>query len=132
MELIDLVNSVVILISNDLTHMVNFPLGSLIVTLKSPALLGLFLSSEASVCSTKTFPSIGKFWSCGCLIFHRFSVKLKTGCPISLKAYDYSRADWDGLCDHLRDVPWEDILKFGASTATSDFCEWFQVRNLSS
>ena len=20
-------------------------------------------------------------------------------------AYDYSRADWDGLCDHLRDVP---------------------------
>ena len=20
--------------------------------------------------------------------------------------YDYSRADWDDLCDHLRDVPW--------------------------
>ena len=59
MELIDLVNSVVILISNDLTHMVNFPLGSLIVTLKSPALLGLFLSSEASVCSTKTSPPLG-------------------------------------------------------------------------
>ena len=25
-------------------------------------------------------------------------------------AYDYSRADWDGLHDHLRDVPWEDIF----------------------
>ena len=24
-------------------------------------------------------------------------------------AYDYSRADSDGLLDHLRDVPWEDI-----------------------
>ena len=24
-------------------------------------------------------------------------------------AYDYSRADWDGLCDHLRDVPWGGI-----------------------
>ena len=22
-------------------------------------------------------------------------------------AYDYSCADWDGLCDHLRYVPWE-------------------------
>ena len=24
--------------------------------------------------------------------------------------YDCSCADWDGLCDHLRDVPWEDIF----------------------
>ena len=39
-------------------------------------------------------------------------------------AYDYSHADWDGLCDHLRDVPWEDIFKPSASTATSEFCEW--------
>ena len=22
--------------------------------------------------------------------------------------FDYSRADWKGLHDHLRDVPWED------------------------
>ena len=22
-----------------------------------------------------------------------------------LQCLDYSRADWDGLCDHLRDVP---------------------------
>ena len=26
-------------------------------------------------------------------------------------AYDYSLAYWDGLCDHLRNVPWEDIFK---------------------
>ena len=42
-------------------------------------------------------------------------------------AYDYSRADWDGLRDHLRDVPWEDIFKPGASAAASEFCEWVQV-----
>ena len=43
-------------------------------------------------------------------------------------AYDYSCADWDGLHDHLRDVPWDGIFKLGASTAASEFCEWFQVR----
>ena len=42
-------------------------------------------------------------------------------------AYDYSRADWDGLRDHLRDVPWEDIFKFGASAAASEFGEWIRV-----
>ena len=42
-------------------------------------------------------------------------------------AYDYSCADWDGLCDHLKDVPWEDIFKLSASTAASEFCERVQV-----
>ena len=42
-------------------------------------------------------------------------------------AYDYSRADWDGLRDHLRDVPWKDIFKLSASAAASEFCEWVQV-----
>ena len=41
-------------------------------------------------------------------------------------AYDYFCADWDGLCDYLRDVPWEDIFKLSASAA-SEFCEWVQV-----
>ena len=47
--------------------------------------------------------------------------------PFHRIAYDYSRADWDGLHDHLRDVPWEDIFKLGAFAATSEFCEWVQV-----
>ena len=42
-------------------------------------------------------------------------------------ACDYSRADSDGLRDHLRDVPWEDIFKLSASAAAIEFCEWFQV-----
>ena len=62
-------------------------------------------------------------------------VSVSTDFPISSKqdsrfhrvAYDYSCADWDGLRDHLRDVPWEDIFKLSASVAASEFCEWFQV-----
>ena len=42
-------------------------------------------------------------------------------------AYDYSCADWDGLDDHLRDVPWENIFKLSASAAASEFFEWVQV-----
>ena len=42
-------------------------------------------------------------------------------------AYDYSRANWGGLRDHFRDVPWEDIFKLSASAAASKFCEWVQV-----
>ena len=36
-------------------------------------------------------------------------------------------ADWDGLRNHLRDVPWENIFKLSASAAASEFCEWVQV-----
>ena len=42
-------------------------------------------------------------------------------------AYNYSHADWNGLCDHLRDVPWEDIFKLDPSAAASEFYEWVQV-----
>ena len=42
-------------------------------------------------------------------------------------AYYHSRADWDGLRDHLRDVLWEDIFKLGTSAAASKFCEWVRV-----
>ena len=49
------------------------------------------------------------------------------GYPVSSQAYDYSCADWGGPCDHLRDVPWQDIFKLGASAAASKFCEWVQV-----
>ena len=48
--------------------------------------------------------------------------------PFYRIAYDYYHADWDGLPDHLRDVPWEDIFKLGASATASEFCEWAQVR----
>ena len=37
-------------------------------------------------------------------------------------AHKYSHADWDGLCDHLRDVLKEDIFKLGVSAADKEFC----------
>ena len=56
-ELIDLVNSVVI--SNNFTQNVNFPTGIPDCGSHSPALLDLFLSSDASVCSTIVFLPLG-------------------------------------------------------------------------
>ena len=38
-------------------------------------------------------------------------------------AYDYSHADWDSLCDHLRDVPWEHILKYSSSASSPKMVE---------
>ena len=42
-------------------------------------------------------------------------------------AFDYSRADWDGLRNHLRYVPWEYVFKLGASSATNDIYEWVRA-----
>ena len=39
---------------------------------------------------------------------------------------DYSHAEWDSLCDDLRDVPWEDTFKLAASAAAGEFCEWIE------
>ena len=47
--------------------------------------------------------------------------------PFHRIAYDYSHADWSSLQVHLRDVPWENIFKLGASAAASEFCGWVQV-----
>ena len=41
--------------------------------------------------------------------------------------YDSTCTDWNNLCDHLRDFPWEDIFKLIASAAGNGFCGWVQV-----
>ena len=57
-----------------------------------------------------------------------FFVSVSIDFPINSKQEDTPfRADWDGLHDHLRDVPWEDIFKLSASAGASEFCEWVQV-----
>ena len=56
-----------------------------------------------------------------------FPINSKQDTSFHCVAYDYSCADWDGLRDHLRDVPWDDIFKLSASAAASEFCEWIQV-----
>ena len=46
-------------ISNDLTQMIDFPTPIPDCDSHSPALLDLFISSDASICSTMTFPPLG-------------------------------------------------------------------------
>ena len=56
-----------------------------------------------------------------------FPINSKQDALFHRVAYDYSHADWDGLGDHLRDVPWEGTFKLSGSPAASEFCEWVQV-----
>ena len=108
--------------------MVNFPTQIPDCDSHSPALLDFFLSSETSICSTMAFPPFRSS--------DHVAMSVSINCPINSKedatfhciAYDYYRADCDGLRNHLRDVPWEDIFKFSVSTAASEFYEWVQIR----
>ena len=114
-------------ISNDLTQMVNFPTRIPDCDSHSPALLDLFLSSDASICSTTAFPPLGNSDRVVVSVSIDFPTNSQQNAPFHRIAYDYSRADRDGLRDHLRHVPWEDIFKLRASATASQFCQWVQV-----
>ena len=91
-------------ISNDLTQMVNFPTRIPDCDSHSPALLDFFLSSDASICSTMAFPLLGNSDHVVVSVFIYFPLNSQQDAPFYRKAYDYFRADWDGL-------QWEDIFK---------------------
>ena len=114
-----------IIISNDLTQMVNFPTRIPDCHPHSPALLDLFLFSDASICSAMAFSPLGNSDHVVSISID-FPSNSQRDAPYHRRAYDYS-ADWDGLRDHLRDVPWEDNFKLNASAAASEFCEWFRL-----
>ena len=67
------------------------------------------------------YPSLGNSDHVVVSVYIDFPINSKQDTPFHRMAY------WDDLCDHLRDVPWEDIFKFSASAAASEFCEWVQV-----
>ena len=113
-------------ISNNLTQMVNFLTRIPDYDFHSPALLDLFISSGTGICSTMAFPPLRNS-NVVVSVFVDFPSNSEQDAPFHPIPYDYSRADWDGLRDHLRDGPWEDIFKLSASAATSEFCEWIQV-----
>ena len=99
----------------------------------SPALLDLFISSDARIYSTIAFLPLGNSDDVGVSVSIDFLLNSQGDAPFHRIDYDYSRVDWDGLRDHLRDVPWEDILKLGASAAASEFCErfWLELMYIS-
>ena len=74
-----------------------------------------------------TFPPLGNSDHVIVSVSKDFPKNSKQDTLFHQVAYDYSRADWDGLHDHFRDVPWEDIFKVSASAAASEFCEWVWI-----
>ena len=114
-------------ISNDLTQIVNFPTRILDCDSHTPAVLDLYLSSDASICSTMALPPLENSDHGVVSVSIDFPTNSQQDAPFHCIAYDYSRTDWDGLCDHLRDVPGEDIFKLRASAVASEFCEWVQI-----
>ena len=122
-----LVKMIDLVISNDLTLMVNFPTWILDCDSHSPALSDLFISSDASICSIMAFPPLENSNHIVVSVSIDFPSNSQWDTPLHHIAYDYSYADWDDLRDHLRDVPWEHIFKLSASAAGGEFCEWLQV-----
>ena len=126
MELTDLANSVIIFISQmTLLRWLTFLLGSLLWIAQSCS-FG-FISSDASICPTMAFPPLWNSDHVVVSVSIDFPANLNQHALFHCIAYDYSCADWDGLHDHLRDVPWEDIFRLSSSTAGGEFCESIQV-----
>ena len=110
-------------ITNDLTHMVNFITPIPDCDSNSPALLNLFLFSYASIYSTMEFPPLGNSDHVVVSASIDFPTNSKWDARFHHIVYEYSRAAWDSLHDHLRVVSWEDIFKLSISAAASKFCQ---------
>ena len=108
-------------ISNDLTQIVNFPTLIPDCDSHSPAVLGLFISSEISICFTMAFPPLGNSDHVVASVSIDFPINPKQDALFHRIAYDYCRADWDGLQDHLRDVPLDDIFNLVFLLLPSEF-----------
>ena len=81
--------------------MVNFPTWVPDCDFQSPALLDLFLYSDASIFSTIDFPPLGNSDHVAVTVSIDFPSYSQQDALFHHIAYDYSRADWDSLCDHL-------------------------------
>ena len=106
-------------ISNDSIQMVNFPTQIPDCDSYSLALLDFFLSSDAIICSTMAFSPLGNSDQVFVSVSIDFPSYSQQDPPFHRIAYDYSSVDWDGVCDHLSNLPSEDIFKLSASAAAS-------------
>ena len=81
-------------ISKDLTQMVNFPTRIPGYDSHNPALLDLFSSSGASICSTMAFPALGNFDHVVVSAPIDFPSNSKRDASFHHVAYHCSRTDW--------------------------------------
>ena len=107
--------------------MVNFPTWNPDCDSHSFVLLDFFLSSDPRIYFTVAFPKLKNSDYALVKVSNDFPSNSKGDAPFHCTAYDYSRADLDGLYHHLSDVPWENVFKLGASAAASEFSEQIQV-----
>ena len=63
------------------------------------------------------FPPLGHSDHVAVSVSINFLSNSKQDAQFHCIGYDYSFGDWNGIHDHLRDVPWEDIFKLGASAS---------------
>ena len=120
MKLIELVNSLIIFLSQTtLLRWLTFLLASLTDS-HNLAVLDFFLSSDDNICSAMTHPPI---WNShhshvsDCLGCLQCLCNLEQDASFHHICCHYSGGNWDTLWDHLRDVHWEFIFKFCASAA---------------
>ena len=109
-------------ISIDLTQTVNFLTRIPDSNSHGPALLDIFLFSDAIICSVIAFLLLGNSHHIVVLVSIDFSSNSQQDAQFHLIAYDYFCADWNSLCNHLRDAPWDYIFKFSACAIASDMC----------
>ena len=114
--------------SNDITYMVNIPAQIPDFDSYSLALQYLFLSSDTIIYSTMAFHPLGNSDHVDISVSIEFPINSKQDIPFHCIACDYSCADWDDFCDHLRDVLWDDIFEVSASIDASEFCGWVKIR----
>ena len=114
-------------VSNDLTQMVYFPFRI------RPA--GTFLLDPTVILSVLFSNHFFFFLLALVFVLHwlfllweiliNFPANSEGGTPFHRTVFNYSRADWEGLSDHLiADVPWEDIFKSCPSAAAAPIILW--------
>ena len=86
------------------TQIVDFPA-------HQPYLLDLFLCSNPDPCTVASHPPLGKSDHMVVSVDVKFVVTSTNVHPDYHTSYSYSKVDWDGLRDYIRDVLWLDIFK---------------------
>ena len=83
---------------NDLIEIANFPTWIPVCNSYSPAFLDLFIFSDARICSAADFLLLENYDHVVVSVSIEFPSNSKGDAPFHRRAYDYYRADSDGLC----------------------------------